>query len=130
MVSLLPPLLVLAAIVSYFALSAGAGYFQQVPWLQLIVALGACVWAASRAVKLKTLFPGASLLLSLGLTAFFAWYLFLYSAYEERTRQVQDGELLASLASLELPNHGGESAAVLAAAPKKATLLVFYRGFW
>lgn len=124
--SLLPLALVFVAIVGYFVLSGSFGVFQAVPWPHYLLAGGATVWALARAAKLRRILPTMVAMLSLFLTATYAWYTLSYSAYVT-TSGAEVGQQLDALTSLRLDSHEGTPAAVLAG---EATLLVLYRGYW
>ena len=130
--ALAPLLLVLASIISYFVLSAGFGVFQCVPWPHLLIAGLACVWALRQVLQLKdaTLLRRGlgfvSVALCVLLTGLYGWYTLSYSNYPPG-QGVAAGERIAQLPGMQLTSHDGSPAAVLA---ERATLLVFYRGFW
>ncbi|MEM8996328.1 MAG: hypothetical protein AAGF23_16190 [Acidobacteriota bacterium] len=124
--SLLPLLLVVVAVVSYFVLSGGFGIFQAIPWPHLLLAVAGAGWAIARAASLRRILPILVAMLSVALTGGYFWYTLSYSAYES-TGGAEVGQRVAALATLELPSHAGARTAVLG---EPATLLVLYRGFW
>lgn len=133
LVTLLSPIL-------YFVLALGAGIEQPIPWVHYLLSLAAI---AGIFVLLRREFRPwrlAALVVAVVFTGVFAWYMHIFSAYEDREHRVVDGtDLSAELAGWTAPSHTGEPATVLPStvgagidltAGPRATLLVFYRGFW
>ena len=131
--SLLAVLLVIASILAYFVLSTGFGVFQPVPWPHLLVAAGACVWLIVELRRRVAIGRVIALVVATALTGAFAWYTLDYSSYGgEVPPSFAAGDRFAELMSVTLPDASGEVVALLppASAEHRATLIVFYRGFW
>ena len=131
--SILAVLLVIASVVAYFVLSTGFGVFQAVPWPHFLVAAGACVWLMVELRRERTVGRVVALIVAAALTGAFTWYTLDYSSYRDETPpSLAVGARFAELASLNLPDASGEVVPLLpaASAEHRATLIVFYRGFW
>jgi disulfide bond formation protein DsbB len=123
-------LLTLLAVVSYFVLAAGFGFYQRIPLPHfLLAAIGVLALAFGLRSPGGRIRRGVLFALALLLTVGFTWYTLDYSNYPERDLRVHTGDTLAQLVGLELENHAGEATPVLAE-NAQATLVIFYRGFW
>lgn len=129
MKTLLALALVIVAIASYFVLALGFGVFQLYPVVHYVLAIAGCAWLAFLVRRQPGWRRGLALVCGLVLTGFYLWYTLSYSTYENRAHRVAEGEVVAMLSDLHLTDQDGETATVLAA-DARATLLVFYRGFW
>lgn len=123
-----PPLLALGSAIAYVVASTRFGLYQEIPWIPLALMLFALAWATAIVWQRRS----AWRYLALGVTAFlavaYAWWTLDYSAYADKPGAVEDGETIAALADLELPDSAGEPTPVLA--DDQTTLVVLYRGHW
>lgn len=126
---LLPVALIMLAIISYFVLALVFGIYQAVPWPHIVVALVGCVLLTRLAIQEKRLPPWLATATGVAFTGLFVWYTLSYSAYETRALNVDENQVVGELANLELPNQDGEPTSLFADG-QRATLLVFYRGYW
>ena len=122
--------LTLLAVVSYFVLAAAFGFYQRIPLLNILLALaGALALGFGLRTAAGRIRRGLLFAVALFLTAGFTWYTLDYSNYDERDLRVSTGDTVTELAGLELANQVGRSTPVLAEGAR-ATLVIFYRGFW
>lgn len=120
-------LLVLGSIVSYVVLATQAGISQEIPWPHIVGAAAGC-FALFVLIRRRFTWLGAlALAFALFLTAGFAYWTLVGSAYEERTHRAAPGEVVAELAGMELPDQDGRPVRLLG---EGKTVLVLYRGFW
>lgn len=127
-----PPLLALGSAIAYVLSSTRFGVYQEIPWIPLALMLLALAWAAAIVWRRRS----AWRFLALGVTAFlavsYAWWTLDYSVYagegDAGADKVEDGETIAALADMELPDHRGETTPLLA--DDRTTLVVLYRGHW
>lgn len=123
--------LTLFAIVSYFVLAVGFGFFQRYPMVHFLLAAAGCAglaWGLLREFRIHRL---VFLLLAGVFTAGYIWYTLEFSSYETSEIRVAEGSTIDGLPGLELTSHRGISTPVLAPAEEAAaTLLILYRGFW
>lgn len=122
------------SIMSYFMVATRFSFYQRWPVVHLLGAVAACVWIVfilARRKGRRRLYAGASLVLSLGLTGLFIWYVADFSYYESADAAVAVGDGVGDrLSDVRLASHTGEPAPVLRPGEDRATLLVFYRGHW
>ncbi|MEM8929619.1 MAG: hypothetical protein AAGE94_00495 [Acidobacteriota bacterium] len=124
-------LLVVASIVAYFVLATRYAVFQAVPWVHLLVAAGACVWLAIDWRRHAGKGRLAALVVAVVLTAFYTWYTLDLSSYRGETPpSFAVGDQFADLRLVELPDASGNALPLLGDGTARATLIVFYRGFW
>ncbi len=126
---LLPVALIMLAIISYFVLALVFGIYQAVPWPHILVASFGCIWLVRTAMQEKRLPPWLATATGVAFTSLFVWYTLFYSAYEPRAMKVAEHQVVGALADLRLPNQDGEPTSLFADG-QRATLLVFYRGYW
>lgn len=126
---LLPVALIMLALISYFVLALVFGIYQAVPWPHFLVASFGCLWLAWLAVEAKQLRPWLATATGVIFTGLFIWYTMSYSAYDARTLAVSEQQVVGPLADLRLLNQNGEPAALFEDG-RRATLVVFYRGYW
>lgn len=122
------------SIMSYFMVATRLSFYQRWPVVHVLGAVAACVWLGflvARRQRWRRLYAGAALVLSLGLTGLFFWYVADFSDYASAQAAVAVGDGVADLVGdLRLASLGGEPAPVLRPGEDRATLLVFYRGYW
>ena len=121
--------LVFLSLASYFVGSLKFGIYQKHPIPHYFFAL---VGLAILFLQIRVRFSWQRLAANLGgwlLLLFFMWWTLSYSAYRE-PHGVKVGEI-ASMNGLRLTDSDGASFNLAeAVASNKATLLVFYRGYW
>jgi hypothetical protein len=122
-------LLVIGALASYMVLALAFGVFQYYPVVQYLIALAGIAWLVVLLRQRFTWRRVAALSFAVLLTAGFAYWTLIGSEYERREHRAKGGEVLAELPSLELLNAAG-SPTRLFTGGERATLLVFYRGYW
>ncbi|MCG8456747.1 MAG: hypothetical protein MI919_10745 [Holophagales bacterium] len=129
--SVLPPLLLLVAIVSYFVLAVQFGFYQRYPWPNLLLIAAALAWQIAETVKRRSWARATVAVLMLLLGATYTWYVLDYSSYPASAGVPEAGTTLGELTELSFPNQRGETSPLLdAAVASRATLLVLYRGHW
>lgn len=126
---LLPVALIMAAIIGYFILALGFGIYQAVPWPHLLLAAVGCFLLARLAWERRRVLPWITTATGIFFTVVFAWYTLSYSSYEPRQSAVQEGQVVAELTTLQRMDQDGQLAGLFDGT-SRATLLVFYRGFW
>lgn len=126
---LAPVALIMLAIISYFVLAMIFGIYQAVPWPHYLLALVGCVLLGRLALQQRQLRPWLATATGSIFTALFVWYTLVYSAYEPRQLAVQEAQVVAELADLQLPDQDGNPVGLFDGT-SQATLLVFYRGYW
>ncbi len=122
----------LLAVFSYFFLAVQMGIYQAVPVVSLLVALVGCgglLWGLRQQVSARRLVLATA---ACGLTAFFAWFTLVDSRYAARDLSIAVGDDLGPrLDQLVLPSSRGEQVSLLTTGEiPRATLLIFYRGYW
>lgn len=121
--------LVFLGMISYFVLAIGLGVEQSIPWPHFLVMIAGCVALGVLLERSPGWKRGLSLALGVVMTLFFVWYTLDYSAYTSRDHRVDAGDRVAEVVGLRLADHQGDERPVLVEGAK-ATLLVFYRGYW
>lgn len=129
MKSFLALLLVIGALASYMVLALFFGVFQQYPVVQYLLALGGIAWLAMLLRQRFSWGRVAAFSFAVFLTGGFLYWTLVGSGYERREHRAQAGEVLAELPALELPNAAGIPTRLFTGG-ERATLLVFYRGYW
>lgn len=122
-------LLVVGSVVAYMVLAVQFGIYQRVPFVHIALALAGVVWLG---VLLRQRFSWkrlSALAFATLLTGFYSWWTLVFSEYEVREHRAKAGEVLAALPELELLEASG-SPTRLFTGKERATLVVFYRGFW
>lgn len=122
-------LLVIVGLASYMVLALAFGFFQHYPVVHYLLALGGIAWLVALLRQRFTWLRVVALSFGALMTAAFFYWTLVGSAYEEREHKAAAGEVLAELPSLELPNAAGVPTRLFTG-KERATLLVFYRGFW
>ncbi len=123
--------LVLVSIVSYFLLVMTLGVYQRYPLPHFLGAAIGIFVLARHVVEKRSWVRIAALVLGVALSGLYVWYTLDYSTYATRELRVHEGQTISALATLERLDEQGRTQPVLANnAGTKATLLVFYRGFW
>lgn len=122
-------LLVIGALASYMVLALSFGVFQHYPVVHYLLALGGIAWLAVLLRQRFTWRRVAALSFGLLLTAGFLFWTLAGSEYERREHRARAGEVLAELPALELLNEAGAPTRLFTST-ERATLLVFYRGYW
>ncbi len=123
--------LVLLSVTSYFMLMMSLGIFQRYPVPHYLGAAIGLFTLARQVMERRSLLRVAALAAGIAVAGLFAWYTLDYSSYAPRALRVQEGQTISALTTLERTDHEGRPQPVLAAtAGSRATLLVFYRGFW
>ena len=131
MKSLLPVALFLLLIVIYFSLAMGMGLDQRIPWLPLLLGAAICGWAASRWWNKRSVSTFLAAAITVFLMASLSWYTLDYSNYEAHPLNVDIGQKVAGIETMQLLDHRGQLAPVLASETgSQATLVVLYRGHW
>ena len=120
------------AVFTYFFFAVQLGIYQSVPVVNLLVALVGCgglLWGLQQQMSARRL---ALAVAACGLTAFFTWFTLVDSRYATRELNVAVGDDLGPrLGQLVLPSSEGEQISLLTTGEiPRATLLVFYRGYW
>jgi hypothetical protein len=121
-----------ASALAYFLLATRLGVYQRFPVLHYGVMLAASVWLfrllLENLVVVRILTTGAGV----GILGGFAWYTLFYSSYPRRDLAIAAGDGLANrLAGIEIETSAGEPFRPLDELGRsRATLLVFYRGWW
>ena len=126
---LVPVALIMLAMISYFVLAIVFGIYQAVPWPHYLIAAVGCVLLGRLALQRRQLRPWLATTTGTIFTALFVWYTLVYSAYEPRQLAVQEAQVVAELADLQLPDQDGNPTGLFDGT-SQATLLVFYRGYW
>jgi uncharacterized membrane protein YccC len=113
-------------------LSIQFGLSQRYPILPALVVLTGLALLALLIHKKFTIPRLVLNILGWLLALLFGWYMFSYSEYGGEELKIARGDTVAAqIAELELKtDDGGIWAPMTALAESKATLLVFYRGFW
>ncbi len=121
---------VFLACLAYYALALGFGIYQRVPVPHFLVGGLGVLWLAWLTRQKASLGRITGLALGVTVLGLFAWHTLVFSVYDPPTATVRVGESLAErLDGFELAAHGGEPVPVWRAGDR-ATLVVFYRGFW
>ena len=126
MIALLAPILAGGAFVAYVMITTKLGIFREVPWEFLALSAlgsGLGVWALLRRPGLWT---GTSAVLSIALTGFAFWYVFVGSMFAPRELRPAIGE---TFPDFELPASSGGTFR-LGETTDKRHLIVLYRGDW
>ena len=123
-----PFLMALLTAISYLLVSTGVSLNQRIPFVWLALLLVALVWSVTLAIGKRSVLRFAALFGTVGVTALFSWWIFSYSEYGRQDLAVAEGDAVAGLAALALPDQTGLERPVLAEGG--ATLLVLYRGHW
>lgn len=124
--------LTVLAVVTYFVLAVKVGVYQRVPVLNFLAALTGCVGLLGglfqQVSTRRIVFTGVAF----ALTTFFSWFTLVDSNYVQRVLKVGVGDDLGQqLADLSLTSSRGQGVSLLTPGEAyKATLLVFYRGYW
>jgi len=122
------------SVLSYFMVATRLSFYQRWPVIHLLGTVAACVWLGYLVVRhhgWRRLYTGAALVVTLGLTGLFTWYVADFSNYASTDAAVAVGDAVGDrLAGLRLASQTGEPAPVLRPGGDRATLLVFYRGHW
>jgi hypothetical protein len=127
----LGPLLAFVGVASYFALLLNFPSTRDLPWpsfllLALAVVLSsAALWAALRARR-RVVWAVLGDLVSVGLAAFFLFYIFVFTALPEIPGALAVGAPAPSVVLVD--DHGGS--VDVAALARDKLVLVFYRGHW
>jgi len=126
--------LAFASVLSYFMIATRLSFYQRWPVVHLLGAVAACVWLGylvARRRGWRRVYAGVSLVVTLGLTGLFTWYVADFSEYASTDAAVAVGDIVGDrLADLRLASQTGEPEPVLRPGEDRATLLVFYRGHW
>jgi hypothetical protein len=125
------PLVAIAGFLSYYAFFSRWPVFRDVPWLNLLILLGA---TALSVIGLRRARPGwgragsiAGLVVSAGLLGLLVYYCFVFSyGLPDPNRVVADG---TRIPSITLASWDGRPVDVAEAA-RGDLILVFYRGYW
>ncbi|MDA8018322.1 MAG: hypothetical protein MPN21_12820 [Thermoanaerobaculia bacterium] len=123
-----PVLLALLTEISYVVISTTVPVNQHVPWIWMILLLVAVVWSAVLVREKTSVLRFAGLLSTLASAALFSWWTLSFSAYENQTASVSDGNRVAELVGVSLRDHAGFEEPILSS--DGPTLLVLYRGHW
>lgn len=126
MLALLAPLIAGGAFVAYVMVTTSLGVFRPVPWEFLALSLlgaGLGLWALARRPRW---WNALSAVVSVGLTAFAFWYVFIGSAFGERETRPAVGDAFPDFA---LPTSTGGTFR-LSEAVGRRHLIVLYRGDW
>lgn len=126
MLAVLAPILAGGAFVAYVLVTTTLGIFRPIPWEYLALSAagtGLGVWALWRRPRWYT---GVSAALSVGLTGFFALYVFSLSMFGPREDHPQVGEVFPDFA---LASASGGTFH-LAEKTDRRHLIVLYRGDW
>lgn len=127
--TLAPLALIVLSIVLYFVLSTQFGLYQRYPVPHILLAFAGVAWLTLDLRRHGGWLRGLALAFGLFLAASYTWYTLDFSTYDARDHGVRTGQAVAGLTSLSLVDHDGQPTSVLANT-QRATLLVFYRGFW
>lgn len=125
--------LVIASVIGYFFTSTQLGWYQSLPIVPILIAVGGCTLVGlglsqRKSIKARIL-SGLVLLLAVGLTGLYTWYTVSFSQYDGDQAPAVNQDLSASLNGMALASHTGADATVQRA-EDRGTLVVFYRGFW
>lgn len=123
-----PVLLAFAAAIGYIVTATQLGWYQRIPVVSLTLLVVALVWLVLGLREKRTMMRFAGLALALFVAGIFAWWTLSLSEYDNATAAVADGDVVAELTDLQLPDQAGLDRPVLA--ESGATLLVLYRGHW
>lgn len=127
-------LLAFLSAMSYFVLATQLALYQRWPIVHLLgclVAVALLGMLVAERSGARRLYAGAMLALALFISGVFTWYTLDFSIYDDTAAAVEIGEDLGPrLAGLELASQTGDALPVLRPGEDRATLLVFYRGFW
>ncbi len=125
-------LLAFLSIFSYFGFATRMAVYQRWPiphYLGCLVACGFLAFLMVRQVGKRRLIAAAALVVTLGLTGLFVWYTLDYSTYSGDASAAVETSFAEQLEGLTLASHSGEPVQVFREG-ERATLYVFYRGFW
>ena len=127
--------LAFGAVVSYYVLATGFGVYQRWPVVHYVLCLVALVILVQAIIRQSPWWRRGLAALALGVgifvSALFAGYTLVMSAYAEHDPGFALGDDLGSrLAGRRVPGHDGTLREVFRPGADRATLLVFYRGFW
>lgn len=123
-----PVLLAFAAAIGYVVTATQLGWYQRIPFVSLALLVIAVSWLVLGLREKRTVMRFAGLVLTLFVAAVFSWWTLSLSEYDNDTAAVANGDVVADLTEMELPDHAGLDRPVLA--KSGATLLVLYRGHW
>ena len=126
MLTLLAPLLSIAALGLYFLLCFRFAVWRRVPWEFLAVTFagaGLGVYQVARAPGVAT---AAGAVLAVGVAAFGCWFIFSFSLYGAREDRPRPGD---PFPDFSLPASDGTRFA-LGDAHGRRLLILFYRGAW
>ena len=116
--------------VSYYGLALVVGLYQRFPVTHFILAglgIASLIWLVKEGATLGRI---TGLILALVMLGLFAWHTLVYSVYDPITLAVEAQTSIGPrLDGLELVAHTGGLKPVWASSDR-ATLIVFYRGFW